>query len=325
MADSEPLSGFCSGADEDDLSLHSPSASEDSVEVNVTAISSLRNKRKLVEPRKVEDLPNNRPLKKRRRFDTERSLDPQESRSLSTPSPCPFRPWSDDRKTPFEKPKNPMEDEVLSRLRVKPDNLLIDSSQRRLFPRHLPPPTFDYSVPVHSEHQEEPLSLVLREPPRVPPHPAVSEGFERPPCSLSSSSSTCSGSTSGRVNTKATTTTTSMAVPLRHQQPSQQRNYKNMTRERRIEANARERTRVHTISAAFETLRKSIPAYSHNQKLSKLSVLRIACSYIMTLGKILEDDDDQGRVKGKESLEACVDMVSRTIQTEGKLRKKKDD
>ncbi|CAH0564507.1 unnamed protein product [Brassicogethes aeneus] len=97
----------------------------------------------------------------------------------------------------------------------------------------------------------------------------------------------------------------------------EQRNYKNMTRERRIEANARERTRVHTISAAFDTLRKSIPSYSHNQKLSKLSVLRIACSYIMTLSSIVSEDD--------KTTEEHVDMVTKTIQREGKLRKKKDD
>merc|ERR1719273_1065591 len=40
----------------------------------------------------------------------------------------------------------------------------------------------------------------------------------------------------------------------------QQRNYKNMTRERRVEANARERQRVHTITAAFDTLQSLIPA-----------------------------------------------------------------
>uniref|UniRef100_A0A6V7INX3 BHLH domain-containing protein n=1 Tax=Bracon brevicornis TaxID=1563983 RepID=A0A6V7INX3_9HYME len=96
-----------------------------------------------------------------------------------------------------------------------------------------------------------------------------------------------------------------------------------MTRERRIEANARERTRVHTISAAFDTLRRSIPAYSHNQKLSKLSVLRIACSYIMTLSKIA--NTPEGEETTSETLGSCVDMVSRTIQTEGKLRKKKED
>lgn len=106
-------------------------------------------------------------------------------------------------------------------------------------------------------------------------------------------------------------------------QAGQQRNYKNMTRERRIEANARERTRVHTISAAFDTLRKAVPAYSHNQKLSKLSVLRIACSYIMTLSKIATTP--RGESPNGPELGACVDLVSRTIQTEGKLRKKKDE
>lgn len=110
------------------------------------------------------------------------------------------------------------------------------------------------------------------------------------------------------------------AFPSLHSPTAQrreQRNYKNMTRERRIEANARERTRVHTISAAFDTLRRSIPAYSHNQKLSKLSVLRIACSYIMTLSNIVSGDD--------AATAECVDLVTKTIQREGKLRKKKDD
>ncbi|PNF41424.1 hypothetical protein B7P43_G14124 [Cryptotermes secundus] len=103
----------------------------------------------------------------------------------------------------------------------------------------------------------------------------------------------------------------------------QQRNYKNMTRERRIEANARERTRVHTISAAFDTLRRAIPAYSHNQKLSKLSVLRIACSYILTLSRVAGADYSVD--SSEPSLAECVDLVSRTIQTEGKLRRKRDD
>lgn len=103
----------------------------------------------------------------------------------------------------------------------------------------------------------------------------------------------------------------------------QHRNYKNMTRERRIEANARERTRVHTISAAFDTLRKSIPSYSQSQKLSKLSVLRVACSYILTLSRIAGDDYSPDH--SEPSVNECTDEVSRTIQTEGKIRKKKDE
>lgn len=101
------------------------------------------------------------------------------------------------------------------------------------------------------------------------------------------------------------------------------RNYKNMTRERRIEANARERTRVHTISAAFETLRKTVPAYSTNQKLSKLSVLRIACSYIMTLSRIAGHDYSSDQ--SEPSIESCVQDVTKTIQSEGKVKKKSKD
>lgn len=123
-----------------------------------------------------------------------------------------------------------------------------------------------------------------------------------------------SSKSDGRLNTSATT---------KPSQGGQQRNYKNMTRERRIEANARERTRVHTISAAFDTLRHSIPAYSHNQKLSKLSVLRIACSYIMTLSRLA--GYDYSKDQSQPEISNCVENVSKTIQTEGKIRKKKDD
>ena len=110
---------------------------------------------------------------------------------------------------------------------------------------------------------------------------------------------------------------------LLHQPKQKQRNYKNMTRERRIEANARERTRVHTISAAFEKLRTAVPAYSHNQKLSKLSVLRIACSYILSLSRLAGQDYSED---GSEpSFSDCVDLTTRTIQIEGKAKKKRDE
>ncbi|VDK42207.1 unnamed protein product [Dibothriocephalus latus] len=56
----------------------------------------------------------------------------------------------------------------------------------------------------------------------------------------------------------------------------------------RVKANARERQRVHTIGAAFETLRRSVPTAGSSTRLSKLAVLRIAASYIETLAACLE-------------------------------------
>ncbi|KAH8284476.1 hypothetical protein KR044_004118 [Drosophila immigrans] len=103
----------------------------------------------------------------------------------------------------------------------------------------------------------------------------------------------------------------------------QQRNYKNMTRERRIEANARERTRVHTISAAYETLRRAVPAYASSQKLSKLSVLRVACSYILTLSRMAGQDYSSDH--SEPSIADCIEAISATIQTEGKIKRKKEE
>ncbi|GFT40892.1 protein atonal homolog 8 [Nephila pilipes] len=98
------------------------------------------------------------------------------------------------------------------------------------------------------------------------------------------------------------------------------RNYKSMSRERRIEANARERTRVHTISAAFEDLRRAVPAYAHNQKLSKLAILRIASAYIVALACLSEQDYHEEQ--SKLVLEECVERCTKTIQAEGRSRRR---
>ncbi|XP_057205285.1 transcription factor atoh8 isoform X2 [Triplophysa rosa] len=90
---------------------------------------------------------------------------------------------------------------------------------------------------------------------------------------------------------------------------------------RRLLANARERTRVHTISAAFEALRKQVPCYSYGQKLSKLAILRIACNYILSLAQLAELDysPDHGNLSFRE----CVEQCTRTLQAEGRSKKRK--
>lgn len=98
---------------------------------------------------------------------------------------------------------------------------------------------------------------------------------------------------------------------------------KNMSRARRIEANARERSRVHTISAAFDTLRTVIPSYSRNQKLSKLSTIRIASAYILTMSRLL--DMDYSAEQDRPSVDECVDNITGIIHMEGKARKRKDE
>ncbi|XP_077588522.1 transcription factor atoh8 [Stigmatopora nigra] len=90
---------------------------------------------------------------------------------------------------------------------------------------------------------------------------------------------------------------------------------------RRLLANARERTRVHTISAAFEALRKQVPCYSYGQKLSKLAILRIACNYILSLAQLAEVDATPSHAR--QSFSQCVEQCTRTLQAEGRSKKRK--
>lgn len=349
--------GFCSGGDEDDLEIeddiHSPptDVSEDSVEVKVTPISSRnKNKRKCAEPRKVEEVTASAgPLKKRIRFDIKTeptSLNHQHQSAFfevvkKEPQPPiahlydkedlidskqqeqPFRPWSISSNNVSSPPPNnyhpvygyhppdpALQEQPLSLVKTKTECRQLKHRKSCTVPDAIPGP----SVPLKIE------------PPRVPPHPGVVPVLEFEEQSKSPKTTpdfTVESLLSSQASTSSSAKEkTEQSLSLKDQQ-KEQRNYKNMTRERRIEANARERTRVHTISAAFDTLRRAVPAYSHNQKLSKLSVLRIACSYILTLSRVA--GSDYSADQSEPSLADCVDLVSRTIQTEGKLRKKKDE
>jgi len=93
--------------------------------------------------------------------------------------------------------------------------------------------------------------------------------------------------------------------------------------EKRLEANARERERVHNLTAAFESLRTIIPMYPDQPKLSRLSILRIACSYILTLGSLNEIDFSEG--KNNYTFNECFYMLSNTIICELKRKKSTRD
>ncbi|KHJ41005.1 hypothetical protein D918_08892 [Trichuris suis] len=76
---------------------------------------------------------------------------------------------------------------------------------------------------------------------------------------------------------------------------------------RRMVANARERCRVHMISEAFEALRVALPSACPAQKLTKVSILRIACDYIMLLGAM------NGRDYSADQRSPSVDELRRQL------------
>ncbi|XP_058508121.1 transcription factor atoh7 [Solea solea] len=61
------------------------------------------------------------------------------------------------------------------------------------------------------------------------------------------------------------------------------------TSRRRMAANARERKRMQGLNTAFDCLRKVVPQWSQDKKLSKYETLQMALSYIMALNRILTD------------------------------------
>uniref|UniRef100_A0A8C4X0X5 BHLH domain-containing protein n=1 Tax=Eptatretus burgeri TaxID=7764 RepID=A0A8C4X0X5_EPTBU len=60
-------------------------------------------------------------------------------------------------------------------------------------------------------------------------------------------------------------------------------------------ANARERARMRVLSKAFSRLKHTLPWVPPDTKLSKLDTLRLACSYIAHLRRLLAEDALEGR------------------------------
>lgn len=315
--------GFCSGGSEngDDLTDHSRDGprsptSEDSVEVKVLPICIPKNKRKSTEPLRLVTDTDLGPIKKRIRYNE--TIIKEENDTNLSDNKNPFRPWA------------PASQDDLSQHIPNP---------AEVFLRH-PGVTTLHRASSHQQCQniqEQPLALVSKKvnpfpvPQIIPIHTLTSK------MSPQSSPSIINHQQQMIYQHQLQQHQQNLQMPITVPQPppsvsesstsqgrqNQQRNYKNMTRERRVEANARERTRVHTISAAYDTLRKSIPSYSHNQKLSKLSVLRISCNYILMLSRVLGNDYSYDN--SEPSILDCVEQLTKTIQTEGKLRKKKDE
>jgi hypothetical protein len=63
-----------------------------------------------------------------------------------------------------------------------------------------------------------------------------------------------------------------------------------MKRIRRLRANDRERRRMRSLNRALESLKKCIPVPQSKRRVTKLEILRIACSYIRSLSDTLRGE-----------------------------------
>ena len=180
-----------------------------------------------------------------------------------------------------------------------------------LFPIHPPlqPPVQDEPLSLVKEKKEEPVDV----------KPVIKDVAK---CATKAKAKTLDASSHHRsIKLKQEPASPEEAeAGLSPEEKAKQRNYKNLTRARRVEANARERQRVHTITAAFDTLQAAIPTGEENVKLSKLSVIKIATAYIMALSRMAGHDYtvDQSAPPVQAVLEQC----RQTIEAESKVKKR---
>lgn len=80
-----------------------------------------------------------------------------------------------------------------------------------------------------------------------------------------------------------------------------------LSKYRRKNANARERSRMREINEAFETLRRAVP--SQDEKLTKIATLRLAMSYISALSEALGQESDADSLVS-DSTSSSAEMTS---------------
>lgn len=89
-----------------------------------------------------------------------------------------------------------------------------------------------------------------------------------------------------------------------------------LSKYRRKTANARERSRMREINMAFETLRKVVPQISathqQNEKLTKITTLRLAMKYISTLSAVLNSADPM-----QDLFSECSEFDSFLLESDG--------
>ncbi|KAI0231704.1 hypothetical protein LSAT2_017932 [Lamellibrachia satsuma] len=68
-----------------------------------------------------------------------------------------------------------------------------------------------------------------------------------------------------------------------------------ITRRQRVAANHRERNRMVHVNDAFEQLRRKIPMFPYEKKLSRIQTLHHATDYIALMTRILNDDDRKNK------------------------------
>ena len=70
----------------------------------------------------------------------------------------------------------------------------------------------------------------------------------------------------------------------------------------RVAANVRERRRMCSLNASFDKLRKRVPAFPHEKRLSRIQTLRLAMYYISFMTELLTGQDIYVLMKQQQTM-----------------------
>ncbi|ELT90641.1 hypothetical protein CAPTEDRAFT_151649 [Capitella teleta] len=87
-----------------------------------------------------------------------------------------------------------------------------------------------------------------------------------------------------------------------------------ITTEQRRAANVRERNRMFQLNEAFDSLRKRVPTFAYEKKLSRIETLRLAVTYIEFMAKVVENNGDESSKAAtmKSAKDICSMLTSFT-------------
>ena len=69
----------------------------------------------------------------------------------------------------------------------------------------------------------------------------------------------------------------------------------------RVAANIRERRRMCSLNTAFDRLRRRVPAFPHEKRLSRIQTLRLAMTYISFMTELLTGQDIHALIRQRQS------------------------
>ena len=83
-----------------------------------------------------------------------------------------------------------------------------------------------------------------------------------------------------------------------------------ITHEQRKAANVRERRRMYHLNEAFDDLRKRVPTFAYEKKLSRIETLKLAVTYIQFMSEMLDSLDSSASEVGDRPRSHCDTQTS---------------